>query len=39
MDERDIEAMLLAKQEQAARSMQYDDDEQNHQHQCGNEDM
>jgi hypothetical protein len=30
MDERDVEAMLLAKQEHADRSMQYEDDEQYH---------
>jgi hypothetical protein len=38
MDERDVEAMLLAQQEEADRSMRYDD-EQHHQHQHGDEDM
>jgi hypothetical protein len=39
MDERDVEAMLLAKQEEGERSMRYDDDEQYHHHQYGDEDM
>jgi hypothetical protein len=39
MDKRDVEAMLLAEQEQADRSMQYDDNEQYHQHQYGEEDI
>jgi len=42
MDERDVEAMLLAEQEQADRSMQYEQDEQHaqyYQQQYGDEDL
>jgi hypothetical protein len=39
MDEQDVGAMLFAEQEQADHSMQYEEDEQYHQHQYGDEDV